>query len=414
MASKEGSTGNITLSKGIDKDGLQQGSILFILAAIIFMICVFCMCAILKLLKTKTDNPLIISHIVSEKQERTDKELRMQNAKPSGNAQVSTSRAALEDNAGSGKLSHGRVWTASWSSKLKLSTPCKVYEESKKSGRIRSPRLTIPSLDDVSGRISPTSPRSGRIYAESSTFNAYLGAEHVKAPSNVRAWYVSQLKQSMEDHDSSRKPIPYKVWNFSSFESSLTDTKEYETMIGKDNSAVNNITQCPKAKPGKPLMSNIHKPLVIEYPSKSYDEVPAAVSSPTIQQYDQWVSSEDDIKTIESYTSEEESLSSKLLINWNSKPKSSGLVELTTTSFDLTSPETCIDMVHNDAADHCKSLRSLHNDQCKVKRFYQKPTRESITILKSEGLLLNSIVGVGASALHLKFHQNLKDIEQKC
>lgn len=250
----------------------------------------------------------------------------------------------------------------------------------------------------MSSRVSPTSPRSGRIYPESSTFNAYLGAEHVKAPSNVRAWFISQVKQTMEDHDTSRKPIQYTIFNFSSFESSLTETKEYDTVIAKETSA-----QCTKAKSGPPPTSNIHKPLVKEYPSKSYDEVPALVSSPTIQQYDQWVSSEDDIKTIETYTSEEESLSSKLLINWNSKPRSSGLVELTTTSIDLTLPETLIDNVHNDAGDHCKRQKSPYNDQCKVKLFNQKPTRESITILKSEGLP-NSIVDVGASALHLKFH----------
>jgi len=397
MASEESSTGNLTLAKGIDKDGLQQGSILFILATVIVILCVFCMCVILMLLKMKTDNPLIISHIVSERQERTDNDVKIQNAEPSQKPQASTSKAAFEDNSGSGKLSHRRVWTSSQSSKLKLSTPCKVYEESKKSGRIRSPKLTIPSFDDLSSRISPTSPRSGLIFSESSTFNAYLGAEHVQAPSNVRAWYISQLKQSMEDHDPARNPIQHKIYNFNSFESSLTDTKEYETVNGKDNSAVNNITRCPRAKPGTALMSNSHWPQVIEYPSKCYSEVSAPVSSPTMQHNDQWVSSEDDIKTIGSYTSEEESLSSKLLINWNSKPKSS-------TSFNLTSPETFIHKVHNGAPDHCKWQKSPHKDQCKVKRFYQKPTRESITILKSEELLLKSIVDVGASALHIKFH----------
>jgi len=404
MASEESSTGNFTLAKGIYRDGIQLGSMLSIIASVIFVLCVFCMCVVLKLLKMKTDNPLIISDIVGERQERTDKDVRIQNAKPSHKTQTSTSNSALEDICGSGKLSHSRVKTASYSSKLKLSTPCKVYEESKKSGRITSPRLTIPSFDDVSSRISPTSPRSGLIWSESSTFNVYLGAEHVKAPSYVRAWYISQQKQSMEDHDSARKPKQYKIYNISSFEGSITDTKEYETVNGKDNSAVNNITQCPRAKSGTPLMSNIHKPLVIEFPSKCYSEVSAPVSSPTIQQYDQWVSSEDDIKTIDSYTSEEESLSSKLLINWNSKPKSSGLEELTTTSFNLTSPDTLVDKVHNDAADHWKRQKSPHSDQCKVKRFYQKPTRESVTILKSEELLLNSIVDVGASSLHFKFH----------
>merc|ERR1719233_1679188 len=97
-----------------------------------------------------------------------------------------------------------------------MSPVCTDHEESKKASQFWSPRLQIPSHEDVSSHLSLTSPKSGHLKVESSTFGAFNGAENVRAPSPIRAYMLSQPTHSVdafECHESPRKQIECTTYN---------------------------------------------------------------------------------------------------------------------------------------------------------------------------------------------------------
>jgi len=269
------------------------------------------------------------------------------------------------------------------SKKLKVSPCRRTSEESrrnysphKSSSRPRSPvTLTIPGIEDdmSTSRISISSLKY-RAIVESSTIAAYTGAENVMAPSDLRTYLLSQVSHSsgrVENGDIIQQYLEGTTNNLGSPDSSHTQTLDREFVIDIP------IEIFTRNKSWTPNPSDGSIPMWAQESSitGSYNKVkiPVKISSP--EYYDDFFSSEEDVKTAQ----ENDSISSKLGINWNIRS------EVERSSHSMTFPKTNIGKSQKDTKDHPQIFVQdrTDGDQFKLRRHDRKLTLESVIILEN-------------------------------
>merc|ERR1719317_1126273 len=114
----------------------------------------------------------------------------------------------------------------------------------------------------------------------------------------------------------------------------------------------------------------------------SYNRVIIPVKSPSLEHYDDFFSSEEDVKT----TLENDSISSKLVINWNMRSDTTlEILEPSRTSHSITFPKTNLEKHQTDIKDRPQGFVSERpeSDQIKPRRHNRKLTLESVIILEN-------------------------------
>jgi len=260
------------------------------------------------------------------------------------------------------------------SKKLKVSPRRRTSEESRRNyspnkscSRLRSPAtLTIPGMeDDVS------TSRIARV--ESSTIAAYTGAENVMAPSDLRTYLLSQVSHSsglVENDDIVQHYVEGTTNNWGSPESSHTQRMDREFAIDIP------VEIFTRNKSWTPNFSEGSIPRQAQESSiTGSKKVKIPVKTSSLEYYDDFLSSEEDVRT-----QENDSISSKLVINWNMRSE----VEPSPTSQSVTFPKTNIEKNQKDTKAHLQIFVQdrTDGDQFKLERHDRKLTLESVIILE--------------------------------
>jgi len=347
--------------------------------------CIIYPCIESKLLKRKSENKSI-SERNNEMQETVDNQRwgLAPTSTPSFKSSAGNSPGGPMVSGGLKNLSLSKTFEVSISSKkLKLSPRRRTSEESrrnysshKSSSRPRSPvTLTLPHIeDDVSTSRISISSHKYRARVESSTIAAYNGAENVMAPSDLRTYLLSQVTHSsgrVENDDIFQQYLETK--NLGTPESSHTQTMDREFV--KDMPI--EIFTRNKSWATNPSEGSIPVQAQESSITGSYNKVKIPVKIFTPEFYDDFLSSEEDVRTAQ----ENDSISSNLVINWNMRSE----VEPSRTSNSITFPKTNIEWNQKDTKDHPQIFvqNRADGDQFKLKRHDRKLTLESVIILEN-------------------------------
>jgi len=349
--------------------------------------CIIYSCIESKLLKRKSVNKSI-SERKNEMQETVDNQrwVLAPTSTPSFKSSAGNSPGGPIVSGGLKNLSLSKTFEVSTSSKkLKVSPRRGTSEESrrnysshKSSSRPRSPvTLTIPRIeDDVSTSWISISSHKYRARVESSTIAAYTGAENVMAPSDLRTYLLSQVTHSsgrVENDDNFQQYLEGTTNNLGSPESSHTQTMDREFV--KDipiEIFTRNKSWTPNPSEGSIPVQAQESSITGSYKKV---KIPVKISSPAY--YDDFFSSEEDVRTAQ----ENDSISSNLVINWNMRSE----VEPSRTSNSITFPKTNIEKNQKDTKDHPQIFVQdrADGDQLKVKHHDRKLTLESVIILEN-------------------------------
>jgi len=353
------------------------------------------MCIESKFLRRKSTNPANNESTV-EKQAIVDRQLWAAPLSTSSSKTSLRSSGEWANNAGLLKLSLSKGSEVSSATlKLKLSpgseesrrnnSPRKVSEESHWVNRPRSPeRLAIPGMDDES-RISLSSFRLKR-RGESSTLAAWKGAEYIMAPSDVRTYLLSQVSHSSggcESKESFQQQIDGMIYNLGSPESSHPRTIDDNVFFA------NPVEKFARSPISWTYPSDGNIPLTVQETSNSgsYNKVPLPANKNSPENCDEFSSWEEDVKTIQ----EHDSISSKVVINWNWKSESTlEKAEPSCTSHSMTFPKTYKEKLQKDSKDAQILIPERpDNDQHKQRLHDRKLTLESVIILRAGNVLEN-------------------------
>jgi len=254
------------------------------------------------------------------------------------------------------------------------------YSPRKSSSRPRSPiKLGVPVVeDDVStSRISISSIKY-KTRVESSTLAAYTGAENIMAPSDLRTYLLSQVSHSsgcVENDDIIQHYHDGTTNKFGAPESSRTHTMDREFVIDIPVEIfTRNTSWAPDPSEGSIPMQAQESSI-----TGSYNKVKIPVKPPSPEYYEDFFSSEEDVKT----ANENDSISSKLVINWMKSE-----VEPSRTSHSMhsiTFPNANIEKNQKDTKDHplIFAQDQTDGDQFKFRRHNRKLTLESVIILEN-------------------------------
>lgn len=261
------------------------------------------------------------------------------------------------------------------SKKLKVTPRNRTSEESrrnyspnKSSSRVRSPAtLTIPGIED-----DLSTSRIGRV--ESSTNAAYSGAEEVMAPSDLRTYLLSQVSHSsglVENDDIVQHYVEGTTNNWGSPDSAHTHRMDREFAIEIP------VEIFTRNKSWTPNFSEGSIPRQAQESSiTGSKKVKKPVKTPSLEYYDDFLSSEEDVRTAQ----ENDSISSKLVINWNMRSE----LEPSPTSQSITFPITNREKKQKDTKAHLQIFVQdrTDGDQFKLERHDRKLTLESVIILE--------------------------------
>jgi len=357
------------------------------------------MCLESKLLRRKSVNASI-SVGNSEMQAPVDnQQWALAPATPSFKSSPGTSPEGPVGNGGLKNLSLSKASELSLSSKkLKLSPLGRASEESRRNisprkssddsfrynSRPRSPvKLGLPGFEDeVSISKISISSHKYRSKVDSSTLAAYTGAENVMAPSDLRTYLLTQVSHSIgcvESDDVVEQFIGGTANNLGSPEYSHTQIMNQEFAI---DIPVEIFTQNPQQWTPNPSEGSIPMQAQESSITGSYNRVIIPVKSPSLEHYDDFFSSEEDVKT----TLENDSISSKLVINWNMRSDTTlEILEPSRTSHSITFPKTNLEKHQTDIKDRPQGFVSdrPESDQIKPRRHNRKLTLESVIILEN-------------------------------
>jgi len=294
---------------------------------------------------------------------------------------------------------------------LSLAKDCDVSKGSEESRRICAPgslpKLLIPSYDDdvSTSHISLTSIRSTRV--DSSTVKVLKGAQHVRAPSKVRSYMLSQPIQpsgslERECDGSPLQQADCKALNHCPTETSKTLTLEGE--LGVDIvPSVKFLTRTLCLKQFTPSDGSL--PITVQQVSKSgsYKIIQLPVNNAPMQN-DGWVSP-DEFKILETIESWKKS---EIAIDISAQVEPS-------ITHSITFLKTSMDKAQNDSKDHGfvpDHQNNAEKDQYKLKHKHNKPTQESLLIMGS-AVFNSKILNSGTPVSHLKFNGSAHSVEEE-